>query len=117
MPIIPKIKVGYSKHKDLIIRLGNTFNAGNLDIFFEQSSNLTLDNSHLDNVSVSSPKGIHLKLEKTDIQNLTMQTGRKSLLKLNYANVQTNHIVLGDSSQILSGQYVNGKLTKDLLIK
>jgi hypothetical protein len=117
MPIIPKIRVGFSKHKDLEIRLGDSFTAGNLDIFFEQSSEFILEKSHLDDVSIRSPKGIHLKLEKTDIKNLTMQTGRKSLVELNYANVQTNNIVLGDSSQILSGQYVNGKLTKDLLIK
>lgn len=101
LPIMTFIKKDRLNYKDdTPIYIDSTFQSGNFVVTSLKNSNIEFRKCHFDKVDIQSKNKAEISMENSEIKLLNLSLPKNSELNLNYSNIITKNIVLGDSCEV-----------------
>ena len=98
MSFIKKDKLNY--RDDTPIYVDSAFQTGNFVVISLKNTNVEFRKCRFDKVDIQSKEKAEISMEESEIKFLNLILPKNSTLNINYSNILTKNIVLGDSCNV-----------------
>ena len=98
MSFIKKDKLNY--RDDTPIYVNSAFQTGNFVVISLKNTNVEFRKCRFDKVDIQSKEKAKISMEESEIKFLNLMLPKNSTLNINYSNILTKNIVLGDSCNV-----------------
>ena len=98
MSFIKKDKLNY--RDDTPIYVDSAFQTGNFVVISLKNTNVEFRKCRFDKVDIQSKEKAEISMEESEIKLLNLILPKNSTLNINYSNILTKNIVLGDSCNV-----------------
>ena len=98
MSFIKKDKLNY--RDDTPIYVDSAFQTGNFVVISLKNTNVEFRKCRFDKVDIQSKEKAKISMEESEIKFLNLMLPKNSTLNINYSNILTKNIVLGDSCNV-----------------
>ena len=101
LPIMTFAKNGDMSNKDAgEIVVDSSFQSGDFVVTSLKNTNVEFKKCHFDKVDIQSKQKAEISMGKCDIKLFNLSLPKNSALNLNYSNIVSKNIVLGDSCEV-----------------
>ena len=102
LPVMSFTKKGILMNKDAgEIVVDSSFQAGDFVVTSLKNTNIGFKKCHFDKVDIQSKEQAEISMEGTEIKLFNLRLPKRSTVNLNYSNILSRNIVLGDSSSMI----------------
>ena len=98
MSFIKKDKLNYRDYTPIYV--DSAFQTGNFVVISLKNSNIEFRKCRFDKVDIQSKEKAEISMEESEIKLLNLILPKNSTLNINYSNILTKNIVLGDSCSV-----------------